>query len=75
MKKPNPNIYEIVDVFKREQATVEVSMLQLETGGNPPPRKKYSEQDKRIIYLKDRLYEGSISLAEFVSGIGHLVGL
>lgn len=75
VKKPHPSIYEIVDVFKREQATVEVSTLQLETGGNPPPRKKkYSEQDKRIIYLKDRLYEGSISLAEFVSGIGHLVG-
>ena len=50
--------------------------MQLETGGNPPPRKKkYNENDKRIKTLKDRLNEGSISLAEFVSGIGHLVGL
>ena len=54
VKKPHPNIYEIIDVFKREQATTEVTTLQLETGGNPPPRKKeYSEQDKRIKTLTE----------------------
>ena len=76
IKKPHPNIYEIVDVFKREQATVEVTMLLLETGGNLPPRKKkYCEQHKRIESLKKRMNEGTISIAEFVTAIGHLVGL
>ena len=65
VKKPHPNIYEIVDVFKREQASVEVSIMQLETGGNPTPRKKkYTENEKRIKTLKDRLDEGNISNAQ-----------
>ena len=50
--------------------------LQLETGGNPPPRKrKYKEQDKRIKTLKDRMNEGTVSIADFVSAITHLVDL
>ena len=46
--------------------------MQLETGGNSPPWKKYNENDKRIKTLKN---EGSSTPVEFVSGIGHLIGL
>ena len=32
VKKPHPNIYELIDVFKGEQAATEVTCQQLETG-------------------------------------------
>lgn len=76
VKKPHPNIYEIIDVFERKQATVEVTMLQLETGGNPPPRKRrYIEQDKRLQKLKERMTDGTVSINEYISAVAHLVGL
>ena len=40
VKKPHPNIFELIDVFKREQAANEVTIIQLATGANPPPRKR-----------------------------------
>ena len=47
--KPHRNIYELIDTFKREQAYTEVIIQQLETGAQPPPRKRrYVEIDKRL---------------------------
>lgn len=40
VKKPHPYIYKLINVFKREQAATEVTLQQLDTGANAPPRKK-----------------------------------
>ena len=61
---------------KREQATVEVTILQLETGGNlPPSKRRHIEQDKRLQKLKECMTDGTVSINEYVSAVAHLVGL
>ena len=42
VKKPRSNIYELIDVFKREQAATEATYQQLETGVIPPECKTKS---------------------------------
>ena len=37
--KAHPNIYELVETFKKEQASVEVAVTQLSSGSAPPPRR------------------------------------
>ena len=36
--KPHPNIYEIIDVFKREEASTMMKMQMLEAGAQQAPR-------------------------------------
>ena len=38
--KPHPNIFEIVDVIRKEQATTEMKLEQYAAGVAQPPRKK-----------------------------------
>ena len=38
--KPHPNIFEVIELFKGEQASVEVKIAQLEAGGRGQPRKR-----------------------------------
>ena len=76
VKKPHPNIYELIDVFKREQAATEVTCQQLDTGANPPLRKKkYRQLDQRVQRIKDRMSAGQVSISEHLDAIGHLIGL
>ena len=42
--KSQPNIYEIVELFKTEQAATEVSSLQLEAGGVVEPTRRVFRQ-------------------------------
>ena len=44
--KSHPNIYEIVELFKTEQAATEVSLLQLEAGGVVEPVQAKREKTK-----------------------------
>jgi len=37
--KPHPNIYEIIDVFKREEASTKIKMQMLEAGAAGPKTK------------------------------------
>ena len=36
--KPHPNIYEIIDVFKREEVNTKMKMQMLEAGTQKAPR-------------------------------------
>ena len=74
VKKPHPNFYELIDVFKREQAATEVTYQQLDTGANPPPWKKYRQLDQRVQRIKDRMSAGQVSISEYLDAIGHLIG-
>ena len=47
--KVHPNVYEIVEIFKREQGVTEITINQLASRAIPPrKRKKSIEKDKRI---------------------------
>ena len=61
VKKSHPNIYELIDVFKREQAATEVTCQQLETGVILPPWKKYRQLEQRVQRIKDRMSAGPTS--------------
>ena len=76
VKKPHPNIYELIDVFRSEEAATNVTISQLTTGANPPPRKKkYTAIDSRVEKLKDRMHNGQVSINDYIAAIGHIVGL
>ena len=75
VKKPHPNIYELSDVSKREQAATEVTYQQLDTGANPPPWKKYRQLDQRVQRIKDGMSAGQISISKYLDAIGYLIGL
>ena len=71
--KAHPNVYEIVEILKREQGVTEITITQLASGAIPPRRgKKSTDKDKRIQELNQRFSEKTITLEEYVQGIfGH----
>ena len=44
--KPHPNSFEAVKLFKSEQATTEINMQQLASGGATSARRKYRLKEK-----------------------------
>ena len=45
--KPHPNIYEIIDVFKREEGSTMMKMQMLEAGAQQAPRQRRVRQKER----------------------------
>ena len=68
--KPHPNVYEIVEVFQKEQLSVEVSLAQLAVRVRPPRRaKKTIEKERKLTELKQRFQDQAISLHDYVAGV------
>ena len=68
--KPHPNIYECVQVFQREQAATEVTIIQIQSGARPPRRTKQAIlKDQKIKQLKERFVNNLISLQDYVIGM------
>ena len=58
MKRPSwkahPNLYEVLELFQREQAASEVTILQLEAGGaHRQKRRKVIEREQKLKTLAD----------------------
>ena len=52
--KSHPNVFEIVEVFKLEQAATEVSLCQLQSGALPPAQSRHTaEKNRRIAELRN----------------------
>ena len=66
--KAHPNIFEVFEVMKKEQASSEMKLEQLELGRGraPPQKKKFIEKNKRISALFERFKEGQYSLSDFL---------
>ena len=73
MGKAHPNIYELVETFKKEQASVEMAITQLSSGSAPPRQSRHSQiKDRKIKELKEQFSTNNCSLAEYLDGIsGH----
>ena len=68
--KAHPNVFEIVETFKKEQASTEVSIAQLATGAAPTRRnRRATERNKKIEELKTRFTANSLTLDEYLSGV------
>ncbi len=56
----HPNVFELVELFKGEQADTEVSIAQLAAGGVVrQTRKKYVTKEKRLTKIAEKFRAGS----------------
>ena len=67
-RKAHPNIFELVELFKTEQANTEVSLAQLAAGGAVRnTRKKYST-------IGEKFERRNYTLEEYIDGISKWMG-
>ncbi|VDI17808.1 Hypothetical predicted protein [Mytilus galloprovincialis] len=60
VKTAHPNIFEIINMFKKEQAANGVKKVQYAAGGNMRRKaKKYREIEERFTTLKETLHNGT----------------
>ena len=68
--KAHPNCFEIVEVFKKEQASAEVTLAQLASGALPVKHTRRAvARDRHIDELKQQFRDNAITLQEYVSAI------
>ena len=74
--KVNPNIYEVVSLFKSEQAATEVTLMQVAAGGLPVrKRRKYRNHERRLVTIKEKYEVGDYTLSELVKAYSHWVSI
>ena len=73
--KAHPNLYEVLDLFRHEDAAACVTYMQL-SAGQPAPkrRKKYDQMDARINKLGLEYMRCDRDLKSYLSAVGHIVG-
>ena len=72
--KSHPNIYEVVDSFKTEQAATEVTLRQLEAGGVlAQTRKAYRTKEKRLKTIQQKFTNDKYSLEQYVTALSYCV--
>lgn len=74
--KAHPNVFELVELFKMEQASTEVTLRQLAAGGLlPNPRKKYTIKERRILTIQEKFRNNDYNLDEYISALSCWVGI
>ena len=62
--KVHPNIYEVVSLFKLEQAATEVTLMQVAAGELPVrKRRKYRNHERRLMTIKEKNEVGDCTLS------------
>ncbi len=74
--KSHPNIiYELVDLFKAEQAVTEVTLRQLEAGGVVAPTcRVFRLKEKRLKTIQEKFSNNDYTLEEFNKALSNWVG-
>ena len=73
-RKAHPNLYEILELFQREQAATEVTIHQLEAGGvHKPKQKKVIQREEKIKSLAEELTNGDRDIDSYLTAIRHCV--
>ena len=66
-----PNIYQLVDVIKGEQALTDLAAVQLDAGSQPPRRRrKYNVVDQRL-KLKEAYVGSEKTLDRYIVGVAY----
>ncbi len=74
--KPHPNIYELIDVIKKEDATTRMKLQLCESGARMQPRRmRIREREIRIQTLFSRFRSGALSINDFLEAIKYQTGL
>ena len=70
VEKAHPNVFEIVKNFIKEQASTQVSLVQLATSAAPPGcHRKVIQRDRMIAELHHRFASNLVSIEEYLSGV------
>lgn len=73
---PHPNVYKVMELFRKEQAVNEVRLLQYAKGGKRRPKKRlYRVIEERLGHLKQRLESGEVDVMEYADAASHLIKL
>ena len=65
--KKHPNVYELVELFKKEQAMTETTIQQLAAGGASRRRRHfYRVKDRRINRVMEKFRNGEYTLDEYI---------
>ena len=72
-RKAHPNLYEVLELFQREQAATEVTIQQLEAGGMRKAKRRKVVQQEKIKSLQDELAAGESNIDSYISAIRHCV--
>ena len=73
-RKAHTNFYKVLELFQKEQAATEVTILQLQAGGlHKAKRRKVIQREEKIKLLKDELTNGNRSIESYISAIRHCV--
>ena len=68
--KPHPNIYEIINVLKRERASTKMKMQMLETGAQQVLKQRSVKQKERQIQnLFAQFNSGAMSLNDYLEAM------
>ena len=74
--KAHPNVYEIIEVFQNEEATVRMKLLNFETGAaQAPRRRKVRDMERRLRVLFARFKDGNVSIDDHLESVKHHTGL
>ena len=73
-RKAHPNLYEVLELFQREQAAGEVTMQQLQSGGvRRKKRRKVEQREEKVKELQGELSNGDRDIDSYLSAIKHCV--
>ena len=73
-RKAHPNLYEVLELFQREQAATEVTIQQLEAGGiRTAKRRKVVQWEEKIKSLQHELTAGERTIDSYISAVRHCV--
>ena len=72
----HPNIFQLIELLQKEQATTEATRIQLSAGGKRKlKKKKYQVIDRRLMRLKQRLVASEMTVMEYADAASHLLHL
>ena len=73
-RKAHLNLYEVLELFQREQAAGEVMMQQLQSGGvRRKKRRKVEQREEKIKELQGELSNGDRDIDSYLFAIRHCV--
>ena len=73
LRRAHPNLYEMLELFQREQAATEVTIQQLEAGGVCKSKRKIIQWEEKIKSLAEELANGDRDMDSYLTAIRHCV--
>ena len=55
----HPNIYQLMEFIKNEQANTSIELVQPQSGAMPPPKKKYIMLESRLNIIRENTSVGN----------------